>query len=64
MTWISVKDRLPEDFCYRIARWDGKQWTEKVNKCCEYYLTNKITHCMPLPEGPNDEMDQRKRSIT
>lgn len=61
--WISVKDRLPEEFenviaankrgkAYDIdkAWWNGYRW----DRCGKGSYRN-VTHWMPLPEPPEEE---------
>ena len=57
--WISVKDRLPEkNGDYLIYNTDGIVWPYWYDK--EYkewydssgYLTESVTHWMPMPEPP------------
>ncbi len=67
--WISVKDRLPEERGRYIIYVDipeedyKKVWTidvldpKKGFDMPKEYGRSVITHWMPLPEGPNDEMD-------
>lgn len=59
--WISVKDRLPEKKGdYLIYNTDGTVWLYWYDK--EYkewydssgYLTESVTHWMPMPEAPKD----------
>lgn len=59
--WISVKDRLPEkNGDYLIYNTDGIVWPYWYDK--EYkewydssgYLTESVTHWMPLPEAPKE----------
>ena len=66
MEWISVKDRLPEDYnnydymlCY-FEGWDDMFFQrtleydieEKEWSDHEGNVYNKVTHWMPLPEPP------------
>lgn len=65
MEWISVDDRLPEDFeshesfyivsskglvCFSTAFFkDGEFWSSK-----DFVGLTDVTHWMPLPEPPKD----------
>lgn len=68
MEWISVKDRLPEDFGQYLGyiKAYGKEWIEEVSFnnfnwiVIHYqlytndfaYMYCNITHWMPLPDPP------------
>lgn len=57
MEWISIKDRMPEDY-QRILYWNNSK--ELPFGYCEigYFVSSQtkvpkhITHWMPLPEPP------------
>lgn len=63
--WISVKDRLPEEFVDVLAYLkNGKinrTWRDKVgfrnatSKKVRWYSDGSVTHWMPLPEPPEVE---------
>jgi hypothetical protein len=65
MSWISVKDRLPEESTHCIVRIDDGEyqvaWRENghwimFNPCCIYNSQlNNVTHWMELPEAPKEE---------
>ena len=62
--WISVKDRLPEQYTDVVVLYDfgrvGVNWTNKENEFIEH-PNCKVTHWMPLPEPPEsgDDVDVR-----
>lgn len=63
--WISVKDRLPEDFedvvviisnglngyWYRVAYRERGSWSQGGGR----RISDEVTHWMPLPEPPKEE---------
>ena len=56
--WISVKDRLPEQYSYVIA-FTGLEVMEAFYDGWRFGCTSKshpisVTHWMPLPEPPKD----------
>lgn len=55
--WISIKDRLPEQYTDVIVLYDfgrvGVNWTNKENEFIEH-SDCKVTHWMPLPEPPKE----------
>lgn len=63
--WISVKDRLPEKSASVLICATGHRVTAYYDKVKEvfrltedenlYYLTEYVTHWMPLPEPPESE---------
>jgi hypothetical protein len=59
-TWISVDDRLPEQYTDVIVLYDigrvGVNWTNTENEFVSHAYC-KVTHWMPLPstEEPHDE---------
>ena len=62
--WISVKDRLPDKKGdYLIYNTDGIVWPYWYDGDGWYdtlgYLTQRVTHWMPLPEPPEVEDDVR-----
>ena len=60
MEWISVKDRLPDAFCPVIVYRKGRveQGARDVNGWWKVYgtRTKSVTHWMPLPEPPSEEI--------
>lgn len=58
MSWISVKDRLPEDASDVLI-----VWADGVSEACYFDETwcrdgrrlLSVTHWMPLPEPPKEE---------
>lgn len=70
--WIPVTERLPEENdVYIVSAFDGHgrrttfaQWQNRFKR---WYLTGarsywKVTHWMPLPEPPKDELSGMKRN--
>ena len=65
--WISVKDRLPEKSVPVLICAAGHRVTAYYDKVKEvfrltedenlYYLTEYVTHWMPLPEPPESKSD-------
>lgn len=59
--WISVKDRLPEQYTDVIVLYDfgrvGVNWTNKENEFIEH-PDCKVTHWMPLPEPPKEQNNE------
>ena len=60
--WISVKDRLPEQYTDVIVLYDigraGVNWVNNENEFVEHAYC-KVTHWMPLPEPPKSEDDTK-----
>jgi len=64
--WISVKERLPEESTHCVIRIDDGEyqvaWRENghwimFNPCCIYNSQlNNVTHWMPLPAAPKEEV--------
>ena len=59
--WISVDDRLPEDYCMaivfqdgamRMVFWDTSEWTLPDMPFGPSPMCYEPTHWMPLPEPP------------
>jgi hypothetical protein len=66
--WISVKDRLPEDIsdvliltkekelCVGYYRSSDNDWN-MYNPCCSFHMElHGVTHWMPLPTAPKEEV--------
>jgi hypothetical protein len=57
-TWISVDDRLPEQYTDVIVLYDigrvGVNWTNTENEFVSHAYC-KVTHWMPLPQKPESE---------
>ena len=58
--WISVKDKLPEQYTDVIVLYDfgrvGVNWTNKENEFIDH-PDCKVTHWMPLPTPPESGDD-------
>lgn len=65
MTWISVKDRLPEENSWVLCT-DGKSQYKKIYERGIFYddeffcytpigIIENVTHWMPLPEPPKSK---------
>ncbi|MBR2697827.1 MAG: DUF551 domain-containing protein [Clostridia bacterium] len=70
--WISVKDRLPEDYqevlfigknqhgnTYMAQRGhrNGNDWYSAISRINVYKENATVTHWMPLPEPPKEETE-------
>ena len=67
--WISVKDRLPNDSCYVLARLSGGAIYEALclsSTSKEWYAINgeafvnknTVTHWIPLPPPPRTQKER------
>lgn len=66
MEWISVKDKLPDDYV-RVIMTDGifvgegfmvnREWARYDNFLWTYIAYTFITHWMPMPDRPNGRID-------
>ena len=60
-TWVSVKDRLPEDYQRVLCLFESGtmevSFRASVKGFCYegFKQTGKVTHWMPLPEPPKEE---------
>lgn len=58
MNWISVKDRLPEPtYCVLVVTDDGYIEVDALGNDGEWMGYCDITHWMPLPEPPKEEVN-------
>jgi len=65
MEWIPVKERMPDDPSWVLVYADGAincmgfhkgQWRDWTMPQAGNIVIGSITHWMPLPDGPSEEM--------
>lgn len=76
MNWISVKDRLPSKYSYYLTENRNEKYVSRFAgyRILRFYPKDKkwsdgsfdlnfdeVTHWMPLPEPPKDELEKQPK---